>query len=106
MYWGWVESKWRTSIYVTFQEPETSWLSWTVNTIVVAAVLISAVTFCLESIRQYEKTVTLMWVWGFRGEGDGGAGPRVPVRDQNPHVGKWGTLEAGYREKARGGGRK
>eukprot|EP00798_Chlamydomonas_sp_ICE-L_P001615 gene1615-33005_t len=60
--WGWCVNKWyawnsnetRAWIFQTVQQPETSTLAWAVSGIIVIAILASTVTFCMESVPEWE----------------------------------------------------
>lgn len=61
-WWRWRESELRHNTYLTLSHPEYSRLAWLLNTFIISVILISTVTFCVETIPSVEKSKAMDWL--------------------------------------------
>ena len=59
MWHRWRESKARHETYMALSHPEHSKLAWGVNIVIILTILVSIVTFCVETLPVLEDTTTM-----------------------------------------------
>lgn len=59
---AWQESDIRYNTYMWLSHAEFSRLAWAINILIIAAILVSTTTFCVETIPSIERSDAMVWL--------------------------------------------